>query len=248
MLLVLEGSEVINGDAGYVQGGSFEGWPQDGTMTQIFNDVSVTKSMHTGIDLGVAYVPVYAPAEAVVDGIYTWGTFGNWIVLYHGYDERLLTDVFSVYAHLSEFWCAVGDRVGPGTPIAKSGNSGLSTGPHIHWGFSRDKYISGLVERCYDPYIFIKRAQEELNMMAEYERGLLAVANGDFKTMLSSYDTLDAAGFFAQVNKSDGVAPPYNPADDTATELNSSLVRSKRISFLACDHENGPKAWKLING
>jgi murein DD-endopeptidase MepM/ murein hydrolase activator NlpD len=244
MFLVLDKTFIV--DDNYVVGGRVEGFPCDGQITQTFGMQSVTGVPHNGIDIAIYYRPVYAPSYGLITGVNNWGTFGNWVVMYHGWDEGVGTDLYSVYAHLSAFSVAVGEVVQPGQQLGVSGNTGLSFGAHLHWGFSRDANISGIHSRNYDPYIFIKRAEEEQDMMAEYERGLLSVASGDFKTMLSCYDVLDAAGYFAAVNESDGVAPPYNPGDDTATELNASLVRSKRINFLACDIEAGPKAWALI--
>jgi murein DD-endopeptidase MepM/ murein hydrolase activator NlpD len=52
--------------------------------------------------------------------------FGNYIVveLYNGYTV--------LYGHLSDIWYATGARVSQGQVIGLSGNTGISTGPHIH--------------------------------------------------------------------------------------------------------------------
>lgn len=245
--VVLRHSFIV--DDNYVVGGQVEGFPCEGQITQTFGMMSVTGVPHNGIDIAVFNKPVASPSVAVVDGTYNWGTFGNWVTLYHGWDEELKTDLYSVYAHLSRIDCAPGDVVQPGTLLGISGNTGLSTGPHLHWGFSRDKLISGQHSRNFDPYLFIKRAEteEEPMGMADWESGLIGIANGDFQTMLSAYAGLDKLGYFAAVNASDDVAPPYDPTDDTATQLNASAVRSKRIMFLATDKVNGPPAWEAVN-
>lgn len=91
---------------------------------------------HTGIDyranLGTA---VRAADDGVVSIISTgWsGGYGNEIVVNHG------GGVSSRYAHLSTVNVEVGQRVSQGEVIAASGNTGRSTGPHLHF----EKIING---------------------------------------------------------------------------------------------------------
>lgn len=86
-------------------------------------------SVHQGFDLATPIgTPVYAPAAGTVtladpNLYYEGGT----IFLDHG--QGLL----SVFMHLSEVDVAAGDHVERGALIAKSGNTGRSTGPHLHW-------------------------------------------------------------------------------------------------------------------
>ena len=56
--------------------------------------------------------------------------FGGTIVIDHG------QGVHTLYFHLSKFLAVVGQEVSKGTVIALSGNSGISSGPHLHWGMS----------------------------------------------------------------------------------------------------------------
>ena len=81
-------------------------------------------------------------------------------------------------------------------------------------------------------------------MMAEYERELMKYAWGDPTVMLSVYEGLDRAGFFADVNVSDGPAG----AIDNINDLNDTIVRRGRIVALACDLNKGPAAWKAVKG
>ena len=83
---------------------------------------------HNGIDLAANYENVYS----VLDGIVTetgWDNNGggNYIKINHF--NRFET----AYLHLSEIYYRVGERVKAGFIIAKSGNSGNSTGPHLHF-------------------------------------------------------------------------------------------------------------------
>ena len=83
---------------------------------------------HNGIDLAANYENVYS----VLDGIVTetgWDNNGggNYIKIKHF--NRFET----AYLHLSEIYYRVGEFVKAGFIIAKSGNSGNSTGPHLHF-------------------------------------------------------------------------------------------------------------------
>ena len=86
-------------------------------------------SVHQGFDLAAPVgTPVIAPADGIVtladpDLYYEGGT----IFLDHGHG------LLSVFMHLSAVEVAAGDEVKRGDPIAKTGNTGRSTGPHLHW-------------------------------------------------------------------------------------------------------------------
>lgn len=87
-----------------------------------------TSKFHNGIDLAAHYENVHA----VMDGIVTetgWDKKGggNYIKINHfGRFE-------TAYLHLSEIYYRAGERVKAGFIIARSGNTGNSTGPHLHF-------------------------------------------------------------------------------------------------------------------
>ena len=83
---------------------------------------------HNGIDLAANYENVYS----VLDGIVTetgWDNKGGGNYLKIKHFDRFET----AYLHLSEIYYRVGEFVKAGLIIAKSGNSGNSTGPHLHF-------------------------------------------------------------------------------------------------------------------
>ena len=83
---------------------------------------------HNGIDLAANYENVYS----VLDGIVTetgWDNKGGGNYLKIKHFDRFET----AYLHLSEIYYRVGEFVKSGLIIAKSGNSGNSTGPHLHF-------------------------------------------------------------------------------------------------------------------
>ena len=68
-----------------------------------------------------------APAAGTVIFAGTDGGYGNLLVLDHGYGVQ------TIYGHLSEFKTKVGAKVERGDDIGLVGNTGRSTGPHLHY-------------------------------------------------------------------------------------------------------------------
>ena len=90
-------------------------------------------SFHPGIDLRVpAGTSVKAARDGVVGDTGTLESWGRFAIINH--DGRYQT----VYAHLEEVMVTRGHRVRAGEVIALSGNSGFSTGPHLHFEIRRD--------------------------------------------------------------------------------------------------------------
>ncbi|WP_374364027.1 M23 family metallopeptidase [Cloacibacterium sp.] len=115
-----------------------------------------TSKMHNGIDLKAHYEDVHA----VMDGYVTeagWdsGGGGNYIKIRHS--DSFVTS----YMHLSEIYYRVGESVKAGFIIAKSGNSGNSTGSHLHFSVTENgKYIS--------PIRFLNDLIKANNLLAKY--------------------------------------------------------------------------------
>lgn len=106
-------------------------WPVASTrITGKFGDdrgVGHTPRYHQGTDAAVGTgTPVYGSGSGTVtEAVANNPTFGNYIVVKYG-----LTTVLT--AHLSQIEVAKGQVVSKTTEIAKSGNTGQSTGPHVH--------------------------------------------------------------------------------------------------------------------
>jgi len=83
---------------------------------------------HKGLDIAVAYgSPVKCAASGKVIFAGVKGGYGNCVIVEHG--KGLAT----LYGHLSEILVETNDRIKVGQIIAKSGNTGRSTGPHLHY-------------------------------------------------------------------------------------------------------------------
>ena len=110
--------------------------PVDGKVTSDFGyrekPVSGATVNHSGIDIGVSSgTPVKAVAAGtVIAANGGMRGYGNGIFIDHGKING--KRVVSEYGHLSCFLVRVGDKVRQGQIIAKSGNSGISSGPHLH--------------------------------------------------------------------------------------------------------------------
>jgi murein DD-endopeptidase MepM/ murein hydrolase activator NlpD len=106
-------------------------YPVQGKITSPYgmrvHPISGVEKFHNGIDIAVPTgTAVIAPAPGTVIKKYSDSLGGNSLVIKH--DNGFSTG----YAHLSAWNVEVGDKVSPGQIIAKSGNTGNSTGPHLH--------------------------------------------------------------------------------------------------------------------
>lgn len=104
-------------------------------------------SLHRAIDLGV---PVGTPCKSALWGrvttVYNWNgvvtqgddnSYGNFIIVTHeAYNGQQLR---TLYGHLDSMSVKVGDYVEEGQVIAKTGNTGNSTGPHLHFEVQLDR-------------------------------------------------------------------------------------------------------------
>ncbi len=89
---------------------------------------------HNGIDYVVPEgTPVYAAHEGVVE-------VGNDQLGYGVYARVISGWQITIYAHLSRLVAQPGVRVAPGALLGISGNTGNSTGPHLHFGL---KFVRG---------------------------------------------------------------------------------------------------------
>jgi LAS superfamily LD-carboxypeptidase LdcB len=118
--------------------------PVNGPITSDYGprSCSVCSSFHKGIDYGVPIgTPIGASDRGSVDYAGWINGYGNTIIIYHGNGNATL------YAHLSEINIKNHQTVGQGQPIGLSGNTGNSTGPHLHFslikGYTPGRITSG---------------------------------------------------------------------------------------------------------
>ncbi len=99
-------------------------WPTDSQrITQYFS------LRHTGLDIGnKTGNPIYAAESGKVEKAgWNSGGYGNYVIINHG------NGLTTLYAHASKLYVSAGDTVARGDLIAAVGNTGRSTGPHLHF-------------------------------------------------------------------------------------------------------------------
>lgn len=85
-------------------------------------------SVHGGLDFSAPIgTPVFSPANGVVSHIYSGGSCGNGLIVDHGGGFQ------TKYCHLRNVSVKKGERVQSGCLIGNTGNTGTSTGPHLHY-------------------------------------------------------------------------------------------------------------------
>ncbi|WP_279634096.1 M23 family metallopeptidase [Pedobacter miscanthi] len=95
-------------------------------------------SFHSGVDLHARSDSVFSILPGKVVRVSFNPLIGNYILIIHG-------GFTSVYGHLSKFMVVEGDFVGSGSAIGISGNTGRSTGEHLHFGLKHNgKFIDPL--------------------------------------------------------------------------------------------------------
>jgi len=103
------------------------GWISSGFGTRV-SPFTNEKEFHKGLDISARVgTSVIAPADGVVSSIGEAIGYGKVITVSHGYGLK------TRYAHLNDFLVKKGESVTRGQKIASMGNTGRSTGPHLHY-------------------------------------------------------------------------------------------------------------------
>jgi len=105
-----------------------QGWLSSAFSSMRAHPILHTARPHEGIDVSAPTgSPIEAPAAGVVTDARWEAGYGNKIVIDHGFG------ITTKFAHASKLLVRTGQRVSRGQRIALVGNSGLATGPHLHY-------------------------------------------------------------------------------------------------------------------
>ena len=105
-------------------------WPTEGTLTSYYGyrNISVGSSYHQGVDIAASTgTEIYAADGGVVIFSGTYGGYGYFIKIQHDNGD------VTYYAHCSKLLKKSGEAVKQGELIAYMGNTGVSTGSHLHF-------------------------------------------------------------------------------------------------------------------
>jgi len=107
-------------------------WPVQGWVTSGFgfrtNPFTGLTQMHEGLDISNRLgTPVIAPADGIVSATGKDISFGNGVAVSHGFG------IVTHFNHLNKILVSAGQRVKRGDKIGEVGNTGKSTGPHLHY-------------------------------------------------------------------------------------------------------------------
>jgi murein DD-endopeptidase MepM/ murein hydrolase activator NlpD len=114
-------------------------WPTRGWVSSRFgyriSPFTNEKEFHKGLDISTRVdSPIVAPADGVVSSVAWDNGYGKVLSINHGHGLK------TRYAHLSKILVKKGEFIKRGQVIAQVGNSGRSTGPHLHY----EVYLNGL--------------------------------------------------------------------------------------------------------
>lgn len=109
-----------------------KGWPTKGWLTSYFgmrkSPFSGKRVMHEGLDIAANVgTPVVATADGIVARVKYSSDYGKMVILDHGYGYR------TIFAHNSKILVKAGQQIKRGDMISKVGNTGRSTGSHLHY-------------------------------------------------------------------------------------------------------------------
>ena len=119
-----------------------------------------TVKFHEGMDFSCNVgTPVYATGNGTVVKAEWASGYGNLVEIDHGYGY------VTRYAHLSELLVKLGQKVNRGDLIAKSGNTGKSTGPHVHY----EVRLRGVAQNPVNYYFYDLTPEEYAEMITHAE-------------------------------------------------------------------------------
>lgn len=142
-----------------------EPWPEGFTINARspygwrVHPITGKRTFHHGVDVAMPVgTPLTAPADGVIVHKGSGASGGYTLIVKHA------PDLFTVYYHLSKpSHLNKGTRVERGEVIAHSGNTGRSTGPHLHWEVRRSRTWGDTT----DPVPFLEAEEEPSDKIEE---------------------------------------------------------------------------------
>lgn len=197
---------------------------------------------HKGVDIGiVSGTKLYSAADGIVTDVGSgWNNGrGNFVVIYH---ENL--NISTIYQHLTSYSVKEGQRVYAGQEIAKSGNTGMSTGAHLHYGIVKGKASSvnadqtkaNLINPLSNDITYINYTEAAKASYKITSSECLQITNDSatFSVTLNNTAVVSKWAYFLSTNASD-----INQVD--ATDANNHKDTSTISHVRALDYTSDPQ-------
>lgn len=181
--------------------------------------------MHHGLDLATqpAYGPIVAVKDGVIDQVGSGGAAGNWVRIEHG------AGLSTRYLHLSKVAASQGQQVKVGQQIGTEGNTGRSTGPHLHLEVKQG-------EQLLNPRTWL--AQHGVALPATKKQGNAATINAAVPAPTDPPTTPNAGTVNAahpQASPPTGAAPTARIAGYSGEQLRNAAAIIKAGQDLGAD-------------
>jgi murein DD-endopeptidase MepM/ murein hydrolase activator NlpD len=145
---------------------------------------------HSGVDMSAKIgTPIYSPADGVVEYAKYKGEYGNYLLIEHPFGFK------TAYGHLEGFSVKSGDYISKGDLIGYVGNTGRSTGPHLHYEIrylhkwlNPDKFLTWS-SSTYENVMASERLVNWTKLMDQIEKRLQVQTLNNKNTIRISYGT-----------------------------------------------------------
>lgn len=131
---------------------------------------------HDGIDINYIYEPVYSVAKGIATTGFDPNGYGNYVMIDASNGLRF------IYGHLSEIDVSTNQQIYTGTQLGISGNTGFSTGPHLHFEIQLDG-------KAFDPMDWIE--QNKGGTTSDEDTGGIDTGTEESKDLYSLQSYLD---------------------------------------------------------
>ncbi|MBT2693292.1 peptidoglycan DD-metalloendopeptidase family protein [Bacillus sp. ISL-55] len=214
-------------------------WPAEGVVTDLYG---TRHGHHKGIDIaGEFKTPIHSVDKGVVTKSYYSGSYGHVVFIKH--DNNLET----VYAHLNKRNVKEGQVVQQGDIIGLMGNTGDSSGVHLHFEIHEEKWTYGK-ENAMDPVLALGEAAIGQPVVAmEQKRNEVSLAtiaklrlNDD--TFINQGENVSAEN--VKINGPDTVAAVLPPKEK---QVNHTVQRGETLWSIARQYNTSVEAIKQKN-
>ncbi|WP_077213841.1 peptidoglycan DD-metalloendopeptidase family protein [Bacillus dakarensis] len=191
-------------------------WPTDGVVTDTFG---TRNGSHYGIDIAAGLgTPVYSVDSGIVTKSYYSSSYGHVVFVKHH------NNLETVYAHLNKRYVEVGHRVKKGESVGEMGNTGRSSGVHLHFEVHESEWT-----------VNKKNALDPVEVLGDIELGESVQA---FKQTAERSDALHASAKINTYDESEQnqyIVQKGDTLSYIAQKTNSTVQTLMKINSLTTD-------------